>query len=405
LLVILGGTVLKDLVIRKFGERSPLLVTYYNWIFPMGFGLTVYSLLEVYAWCFHKSVFTSYLREVQWRLFTTVLILLFISGIIRDFDLFIKLFAFTYPGIAVTLFLYLVITRRIHFTFRVSRVTRKFFRQIIRLCSFVYGGMLILTLSKVFDSIVIASLGGLDKAGIFALAQIMTSVIQAPQRGIVASSISHLSRAWKNKDMKMLQRVSQRSSINMLIFASGIFCLIALNYREAIIYFNLKDTFLLGFTAFLVLGITTVIDMSTGVSAQIIATSTRWRFELMSGVILLLFMLPLTYLLTKKYGIIGPAIANLVSISIYNAIRVWFLWRKYRLFPHTIKSVHTLILAASCFAASYFLFRHTPGLGGLVARSVAFILLFGPGVLLLKLSPDVKPVFETIKKRLNLRRD
>src|SRR5579871_1600207 len=49
-LVIIGGIIFKSLVIRKFGEHSAELVKYYYWIFPFGYGLMVYSLLEAYAW-------------------------------------------------------------------------------------------------------------------------------------------------------------------------------------------------------------------------------------------------------------------------------------------------------------------------------------------------------------------
>ncbi len=405
ILVMIAGLALKYIIIRKFGEHSPLLVTYYYWIFALGFGLTIYTILEVYAWNLGKSVFTNFLREVQWRLFTTVLIVLFISGIIKDFDLFIKLYAFTYPGIALVLLLHLVFTKKIHFTFSVSKVSRRYFKKILNLCVFAYSGIIIFTVSQAFDTLVLASLSGLDKAGIFGLAQIMGSVIQAPQRGIIAASIGHLSRAWKDKDKALLQRVYQRSSINLLIFASGIFVLIALNYKEAILTFGLKETFLLGFNAFVILGITRIIDMGTGLNAQIIATSTYWKFELISGIVLLMVMLPLTYILTKQYDILGPAIANLISISIYNAIRIIFLWKKFKLFPFTIQSFYTVLLAAGCFTACYFIFMPLHGFAGLVLRSLAFILLYVTGVIYLDLSPDLKPVLQTIRKRLGLKKD
>ena len=222
ILVMIAGWFFKDLVIRKFGEHSPLLVAYYYWIFPMGFGLTIYSVLEAYTWGMGKPVLTSFLKEVQWRLLTSVIILLFIAGVVSDYDLFIKLYAFTYPGIAITLLIYLVATKKIHFTFKVSKVSRRYFGKIVRLCSFVYSSIIIFTISQVFDTIVIASVldNGTAQAGIFALAQIMASVIQAPQRGIIASSITHLSKAWKEKNMGLLQRIYQRSSINQLVFFS-----------------------------------------------------------------------------------------------------------------------------------------------------------------------------------------
>jgi O-antigen/teichoic acid export membrane protein len=401
LLVMIVGWFFKDLVIRKFGQNSPELLTYYYWIFPMGFGLTIYSILESYSWSIGKPVLTSFLKEVQWRLLTTVLIVLFLVNVIDDFGLFIKLYAFTYPAIALTLFCYLVFTKKIHFTFNFSRLTMRLYKKVITFATFVYSGTIVFTLSQVFDSIVIASKldDGMAKAGIFGLATIMTSVIQAPQRGIIATSIPHLSRAWKSKDRNRLQKIYQRSSINLLIFASAIFLLIALNFREAIITFGLNSDYLLGFNAFILLGLTRVIDMGTGLNAEILGTSNYWRFQLVSGVLLLIIMLPLTYILAVQYGIIGPAIANLISISIYNLIRILFLYKKFRLFPFTIQSFYTILLAAASYAICHLLFNGLHGFAGLILRSAFFLVIFVSAAIYLKLSPDIAPVLAALKKR------
>ena len=402
ILVMAAGWVLKNLVIQKFGANSPLLVTYYYWIFPLGLGLTIYSVLEAYTWSLGKPVVTNFLKEVQWRLLTTVLIVLFITNTINDFDLFIRLFAFTYPGIAVSLFVYLLITKKIHFTFKVSKVSRRFFKKILALCTYFYGATLIFTLSHVFDTIVIASVlkDGTAKAGIFGLAAIMTSVIQAPQRAIISASISHLSKAWKEKNMALLQKIYQRSSINQLIFACAIFLLIWMNFADAVYTFGLKPSYLDAGWVFFVLGLTKIIDMGTGVNSQIIATSNYWKFELFSGIILIVIMLPLTYILAKSYGIIGPAIGSLVSISIYNIIRIIFLWKKFKLFPLTIHSLQAILLAAACYGACYFAFRNMHGLAGMFVRSLTFVLLYVTGTVYMKLSPDIHPVIQTIKNRL-----
>ncbi|HTN07200.1 MAG TPA: hypothetical protein VL121_10720 [Agriterribacter sp.] len=405
LLVMLAGWIFKDLVIRKFGKNSPDLVTYYYWIFPMGFGLTIYTILESYAWSIHKPVLTNFLKEILWRLFTTMLIVLFIFHAITGFGVFIKLYAFTFPGIAIVLFIYLIVTKQIHFTFKRSKVTQRYFKKIVSLCIFAYSGMIVFTLSGVFDSLVIAAVldDGLSKAGIFGLAQIMTSVIQAPQRGIIAASIAHLSRAWKDKNMELLQKIYQRSSINLLLFATGIFALLTLNYTEAIYTLGLKDAYLAGFSAFVLLGLTRVIDLGTGLNAQIIGTSNYWRFELVSGIILLVFMLPLTYFLTRQYDILGPAIANLISQGIiYNLIRIVFLWKKFRLQPFTPASLYTIIVAVCCYAACYFGFKNIHGFTGMFLRSAAFILLYGGSVIYCKLSPDVQPVWQSIRKRMGV---
>jgi O-antigen/teichoic acid export membrane protein len=401
-LVVIAGILFKGLVVRKYSEHAPEIVSYYNWIFPLGFGLMVFNILEAYSWQLHRSVLTNFLREAVWRIFTTVLIVLFITGIIRNFDLFIKLFAFSYPFIALLLAAYLIFTKKIHFTFHISKVTRRFSKLIAKLCSFIYIGTLIMTLSQVFDSLVIGAVltDALTKLAVYSVVQNITSLIQAPQRGIISASIAHLSKAWKDKDMSRLQRIYQRSSINQLIFSCGVYILITINFIDAVTVFHLKETYLNGFYVFLVLGATKIIDMGTGVNSQIIGTSTYWRFELISGIVLLLLILPLNYFLTKELDILGPAFANLISITIYNTIRIIFLWKKFRLFPFTAQTVTTLLVSAACFAAAYYSFANIHGLPGLFGRSILFCLLFGAAIVYFKLTPDVVPVWGNIKAKL-----
>ncbi|MCR6719722.1 MAG: hypothetical protein NVV59_05375 [Chitinophagaceae bacterium] len=259
-----------------------------------------------------------------------------------------------------------------------------------------------LTLAQVFDQLVIASVleDGMVKTGIFGLAQLMSNVILAPKRGIIAAAIPVLSRAWKEKDREKLQRIYQRSSINQLIFSCGLFLLIALNYKEAIHTFQLKEELLLGFTAFIILGLTRVVEMGTGLNAEIIGTSTYWRFELISGVLLLCIMLPMSYVLAKQMDILGPAIANLVAIGLYNLVRCVFLWKKFRLVPFTKASLYTLLLAGGCYFLCYYLFDSMHGFWGLVVRTAAFGILYVAGTIAFKLTPDSQPIVAAIRKRI-----
>jgi len=182
ILVMTGGWIFRDLVIQKYGTKSPMLIDYYVWIFPFGFGLTIFSLLEAYGWQLKKSVFTNYLREVQFRLLTTLLIVLSLIGIIRNFDLFIKLYALTYLVLALILGGWLVYTKKIHFSFSISRVTRKFYKKIVTLVLFIWSGNLVFMISSVFDSLVIAAVleNGLAYAAIYTLAKCSQSYSGSP---------------------------------------------------------------------------------------------------------------------------------------------------------------------------------------------------------------------------------
>jgi O-antigen/teichoic acid export membrane protein len=405
-LVIVGGILFKDLVIRKYGTNSPDLVKYYYYIFPFGMGLTLFSILEAYAWQVKKAVVSNFLREIQFRLFTTILIVLSFAGIIASFDLFIKIYSFTFLAIAALLIGYLLWQKSIFFTFTISRVSKKYFKKIITLISFVYGGSLVFTVSMVIDTIIIAALlpNGLALAGIYTLAQNIASLIQAPQRGIISSSLGALSQAWKEKDMKRISRIYHSSSINQLIFSAGMFALIWLNFNDAVFTFHLQAGYIDARWVFFYIGLMRIIDMGTGVNSQIISTSTFWKFDFLTGIILLSLTLPLNYMLTKAYGITGPAIANLITFTIYNTIRYWFLFYKFKLQPFNVKTVYTLLLTAISFYSSYMLFRNMDGFVGMICRSVFFMILLTGGALILQLSPDLMPVWQSFKKRLGIKK-
>lgn len=399
-----AGIVMKDIVVRKYSANAPELIKFYYWLFPFGLGLTIYSVLEAYGWQLKKSVLTNYLREVQFRLFTTILIILFYTGILPVFDDFIKVYSFTYLLLAAILFGYFITKKKVHLTLKPSIVTRKFFKKILALCAFVWSGGLVFNLAQVFDTLVLAAVlqNGFAFVAIYSLAQNMSSLIQAPQRGIISASVAPLSKAWKDKNYNKIQQIYYRSSINQLLFSIGMFLLIVLNFNDGILTFNLKDTYLNALPVFLLIGLMRILDMGTGVNAQILATSIYWRFEFFTGIILICLVLPLNYFLTKSYGVIGPAIANLLSFTIYNAIRCVFLYRKYKMTPFSMKSLYTVFLGLAVFAVCYFLFNDKQGFLWIVVRSSLFVLLYISSALLFRLSPDIEPVLLTLLGKLRM---
>ena len=404
--VVMGGIYFKDLIIFKFGKNSPEFVNYYYWIFPFGLGLTLYSILESYAWQQKESIFTNFLREVLFRGLTTILIICTFIGWLGKFDLFIKIYSFTYLITALFLLFYLIKKGNLHLTIKASIVSKKYAKKILTLVKFIYGGTLVYAVAGVFDTILLASVSvnGLAAVAVYSLAQNMASLIQAPQRGIISSSIAALSKAWKDKDQQRILNIYKQSSINQLIFAVGMFSLIWLNFEDGIFTFHLQSGYIDAKWVFFFIGLMRIVDMGTGVNAQIISTSTLWKFEFVTGVILLSITLPMNYILTKYYfDVMGPAIANLISFTIYNLIRFWYLQKKFSMQPFTLKSFYTIVLGIISYYLCFYLFDSYHGFVWLVIRSVSFIALYGSGTILLQLSSDIIPVWNTLQKRLGFR--
>jgi hypothetical protein len=99
---------------------------------------------------------------------------------------------------------------------------------------------------------------------------------------------------------------------------------------------------------------------------------------------------------------VGPPFANLISYSIYNAIRYSFLLKKFNMQPFDSKTLAALVLSGACFLLAYLPLKNYTGLHWMVTRSLLFCMPFAAGTIGMKLSPDVVPVWLTLKKKLRL---
>ncbi|HEX2533243.1 MAG TPA: polysaccharide biosynthesis C-terminal domain-containing protein, partial [Chitinophagaceae bacterium] len=180
------------------------------------------------------------------------------------------------------------------------------------------------------------------------------------------------------------------------------FSLIWLNFEHAVDTLGLDPIYREGKWVVFLLGLKNIVDMGTGVNAQIIGTSTAWRVDFITGMILLALLIPLNIFLVSTIGIIGAAVSSLGAYIVYNTLRIIFLKRKYNLQPFTRQTLWVLLHAAACFLLVYYSLQNWEGWSGLFIRSAVYVLLFAGTAVLLRLSPDIQPVLQTLRKRLRL---
>lgn len=400
LLVLAGGLLFEPLIVRKFSERSELFVEYFHWVFLFGAGILMFSVLETISISYRQSVLPNFLRETAMRLLTMILLFLFITQTV-SFDQFISLFSFQFLAIAFILFIVLKLKKQLPLTLKPSLVTKRFKKKMFTLGSYVYGGLVISILSQVIDSILIASISekGIHDAGVYNLATYLSNLIQVPQRSIITATLPILVLAWKNKNMSEIDRLYKRSSINLLLIGLFIFFCIWMNVSDIFDLLNIQSDYKAGMYVILILGITKLIDAGTGINGQIIATSSYWRFEFFTGIILVLLILPLNYILINKYGIIGSAYANLLSFSVYNLIRYLFLWKKHKIQPFTVKTVYSIAISFLLYFIADKLFGEMHSWSGLFIRTGFFTMFFVTVVFVFKLTPDALQLWHQFRKR------
>ncbi len=400
IIVIVSGFVFQPYFVKKFLEKSPLIVDYYYWMFPFAMGMLLFSVIEGFSWALQLSVISNFLKETFLRILTSVLIGLFLLKII-SFQTFIHLFAFQFLVIFLVLLIYLIRTGNLHFTFTISRVTSKFWKKIISMQALLYGGTLIASVAATIDSFIIAGFQGLKAVGIFIFAQYAANVIQVPQRSIQAVSASFLAKAWKDKNYNEINRIYTRSCINLLLMSLFIFGNIWLTVKDGINVLNIQKEYLDGLNVLFVLSLVRIIDAGTGLNAMVINTSTLWRFDFISGVVLIGLRLPLTYFMIKNYGIIGSAYAELIAYATFNFIRYEFLRQKFNMQPFTMKTLYSLLLAIAAYFICKQVFSGFDGWTKIICNVAVFSTIMIAGIFYFKLTPDAMQLYHVVRKRWN----
>jgi O-antigen/teichoic acid export membrane protein len=399
ILITVAGFVFEPIVVRKFGERSSLFLDFYHLVFPFSLGYLLFSVLEGYSWALQRTVLTNALKETVFRIITTVFILLYYFRII-NFTQFMQWFSVLYLVIALMLIIYLRSIGKFNITFRISHVTRKFKKKMVGLQFFVFGGICLNAVAITISGILIASRIGLAATAVYSLAAYTANLIEIPQRSIVSISTGVLSRAWKDKNFAEINRIYHRSSINMLLLSLFIFGNVWLNVAQGIDVLHIQNEYLAGLEVVFILGIAKIIDAGTGVNSVIIVTSTFWKFEFYTSLILLSLRIPLAYLFIQRYGILGPAYAELISQAVYNFIRYEFLRRRFKMQPFNTETIYALLLGIGAIALTYVLFHSMDGWLGIIVRSVLFSCVTIIGMFLLKLTPDAMQLIDVARNRI-----
>jgi O-antigen/teichoic acid export membrane protein len=271
--------------------------------------------------------------------------------------------------------------------------------------AFIFTGFAISTTASLFDSFTISSKIGQVAIGIFAFSTYISNIIQVPQRSIIAISIPVLAEAWREKKYDVIEKLYKRSSINLLLICLFLFGNIWLCYDDAIVALGINPIFLQGKYVVLFFGLKLIVDMGTGVNGQIIGTSNYWRFEFLTGLILLILIAPLNYFLIPKIGIVGAGISNFIAYTVYNIIRLVFLWKKFRMQPFSVNTLWALCMALAFYCICYFILQQVHGWPGIFCKGIFYSSMFIAGALYLNLTPDALPVINTFKKKLGFSRN
>ena len=332
--------------IRAQYSDSPLFEEYFIWVFPMIFYVLYFEILNSLLRSRFDSITGSATLEVGLRVYLILILILYgISWM--NFDGFILLFTSGY-GISTVVVLWTLTKRgefkkpeQLHGPFLGSMrrafhgFPKRLQRAMARYSGFtLFSGLAGLMVWNI-DVMMLASYEGLGLTAVYSIAFYAGSVMIIPLRAMERIGTPLIAEYIRKKEWGQVLSIYEKTSLNAFIIAFFVGGIIWMNLD---LFFSfLPDIYAQGIWVVFWIGIGQLINIAAGLNGSIISTSTHYRVDLYSILILLVLTIVSNLLLIPSYGVNGAAMATCLSLLVYNLFKTVYVKVKLGLQPFNRK--------------------------------------------------------------------
>ena len=342
---------LKPEVVTLYSVKSPLFLTYFVWIIPLGIALVVFHLFENYLRGMGQNILPVFLQEIVLRLCTTVLLGLFALQVI-SFDWFVGFFVLIHFIPAIYLLIYLWRSKELVFSVKHIQIPSKFRRLILSYSGFSYINSLATLLVVSMDALMIAQFLGLGATGVYTTMLFLISAVVFPYRSIMRVATPLVAKLWKERNLQGLQQLYQKSSSVGLLLALFGFLSVWVVIDPLLSFVPAYQS---GKWVFFILMMGRLIDMYFGLNGVIFSTSKKYKIDLIFTLFLIGSVYFVNLWLIPYFGIVGAAISTSLAYLFYNVLRGFYIQRQYNLYPFQWVQLKLLFLGTCAYFIFWFL--------------------------------------------------
>jgi O-antigen/teichoic acid export membrane protein len=390
---------LKNWLLEGAEEKSALFIPFFYAVIPLTFFNVLFGVLDAYFRVLYNAVKGIAYKEVFQRVFIIGIVFLYYFQIV-GFSLFVWLYVLAYLT-PVLFFVASVVKQKKVFL----KPDLKFLSTPLRkeMASVAFFGILASfsgILVQSIDVIMIDRFLGLSAAGIYTIGFFFGTLILIPMRTMAKIGSVVIADAWKKNDLKTISEVYTKSSLTLsivgLLFFVGIwgnidnvFQLVGEEYSE-------------GKYVILFIALANVVEILTGMSGQIIVNSRYYQWQTYLMFIFAVIVVITNLIFIPLYGIVGAAIATLISKIILGLMKFIFIRVRFGLQPFNHKHLILILITAGAWYISTLIPAFSNYIVDIVIRSAILGILFLVSVYYFKISEDfngrVEKMIEMIQK-------
>lgn len=239
------------------------------------------------------------------------------------------------------------------------------------------------------DQSMVGTLIGVEGLGIYSLALTIAVAVELPAKSVINITGPIIGQLLVKENYPSIEALYKKSALNMTV--AGLFLFLGLFMIADDLFLMTKyvDTLSAVQKLASVIVIGKLLDMITGPNDYIIGLSKHYKFNLF-----LLFGLSLLSILGNVclipiFGLYGPPIVSILFLFSFNSIKVFFIWRKFKISPFSNQLGYVLLVALLAVGLHELIPGSSSAIFNLLVGSLILISVYILPILYWNLAPDI----------------
>ncbi len=319
-------------------------------------GITTVDLLKKYLSNFKNITTQAFVDSFVLRLALPILFVLVLYYGVKPVFTY-RAFSYFYLIVAFFMLCYTLRFTQTRFDFRFKAIGhligKPFFQYSLVMLANLMGNKLAFSI----DRFMIPNLLSEADNGTYAIALNLSRSMAVPAAAVIAIASPLITDYLARGNRSGLQGVYKRTSLSLSAIGIWLYFAVFLGISFFFESLSTAENLIPSVPILWVLGLGFVFNMATGVNSQIISFSEHYRFALYLTLFLGAMNVGFNLLFIEVFetGLVGVAYATLISLVVFNAVLIAFVYQKFGILPFTPSHVKVLVLGLLSAAVIYFL--------------------------------------------------
>ena len=377
--------------IAVFLSRENIIIKKYTYLIFivaifMGYFEVFYSWSKVQM----KSVFGNFIREVFARISVLILLICVYYGLLNN-EQFIYALVLVYMVRMLIIMFYAIQLYLPKFnSFRLPQNINEILSFSFYIILAGSAGTILLEI----DKFMIPQMEKIAQVAYYSVGVYIASVVAIPSRAMQQIINPITAKELNDGNLKEVESLYKKSSINLLIAGGLLFLLINININDLYLIIN-KPEYSVGIYIVLLISISELFKLSLGTNGAILTNSIYYKIFFYFSIAMAFSVIILNRILIEIFGIEGAALATLIVVLLFNTIKIIYIQNKLKMQPYTKNTKFVLLIIVVLFFIFYFIQFNTSPFVSIFLKSVLLISVYVFSIVKLQLSEDIN---KTIRK-------